>query len=82
MLASYLTATLPHLYPTQAIVDAAVSTGAQAVHPGYGFLSENCKFAQLLEQNGIAFIGPKEKAIEVGIMFACTADNKLVWIEI
>ena len=49
----------------QAIVQAAISTGAQAVHPGYGFLSENCKFAELLERNGIAFIGPKEKAIQV-----------------
>ena len=49
----------------QAIVNAAVSTGSQAVHPGYGFLSENCKFAQLLEERGIAFIGPKEKAIQV-----------------
>ncbi|XP_063684376.1 propionyl-CoA carboxylase alpha chain, mitochondrial-like [Bolinopsis microptera] len=48
----------------EAIVNAAVSTGSQAVHPGYGFLSENCKFAQLLEERGIAFIGPKEKAIQ------------------
>ena len=46
-------------------MNAAVSTGSQAVHPGYGFLSENCKFAQLLEERGIAFIGPKEKAIQV-----------------
>ena len=51
--------------PLQAIIAAAVSTGAQAVHPGYGFLSENCRFAQLLEEKGIAFIGPKEKAIQV-----------------
>eukprot|EP00116_Pleurobrachia_bachei_P011714 sb/3471976/ len=49
----------------EAIVQAAITTGAQAVHPGYGFLSENCKFAELLERNGIAFIGPKEKAIQV-----------------
>ena len=49
----------------QAIVKAAVDTGAQAVHPGYGFLSENCKFAEVLAENGIAFIGPGEKAIQV-----------------
>ncbi|WP_308915273.1 acetyl/propionyl/methylcrotonyl-CoA carboxylase subunit alpha [Jannaschia sp. LMIT008] len=46
------------------VMDAIQSTGAQAVHPGYGFLSENPKFAQALEAEGIAFIGPPVGAIE------------------
>ncbi len=40
------------------IVEAAVETGAEAVHPGYGFLSQNPLFAQRLEEEGIVFIGP------------------------
>jgi len=47
------------------ILDAIKQTGAEAVHPGYGFLSENSKFAEALEKAGIAFIGPNVKAIEV-----------------
>jgi len=47
-----------------AIIDAIKSTGAQAVHPGYGFLSENKLFAQALEEIGVAFIGPGEYAID------------------
>ncbi len=46
------------------IVEAARQTGAQAVHPGYGFLSENPRLAQALESAGIAFIGPPVGAIE------------------
>jgi propionyl-CoA carboxylase alpha chain len=46
------------------ILDAIEKTGAEAVHPGYGFLSENPKFAEALEKAGIAFIGPPVKAIE------------------
>ncbi len=46
------------------IMDAIAKTGAQAVHPGYGFLSENPKFAQALEKASVAFIGPPVKAIE------------------
>ncbi len=45
------------------ILAAIKQTGADAVHPGYGFLSENTKFAQALEKAGVAFIGPGPKAI-------------------
>jgi len=45
------------------IIAAAKSTGAQAIHPGYGFLSENEDFARKCEENGIIFIGPKHEAI-------------------
>jgi acetyl-CoA carboxylase biotin carboxylase subunit len=41
-----------------AILSAAAITGADAIHPGYGFLSENAEFASIVEQHGIAFIGP------------------------
>jgi propionyl-CoA carboxylase alpha chain len=46
------------------IVDAAKAVGADAVHPGYGFLSENANFADALKEAGIAFIGPPVAAIE------------------
>ena len=45
------------------IIEAAIATGAQAVHPGYGFLSENEDFAHACEKAGIAFIGPPVEAI-------------------
>ncbi len=47
-----------------AIIEAARKTGAQAIHPGYGFLSENEEFAAACAQAGIAFIGPSPEAIE------------------
>ncbi|MFY0635916.1 MAG: acetyl/propionyl/methylcrotonyl-CoA carboxylase subunit alpha [Vannielia sp.] len=46
------------------VMEAIRATGAQAVHPGYGFLSENPKFAEALETEGVAFIGPPVGAIE------------------
>ncbi|UWR08179.1 acetyl/propionyl/methylcrotonyl-CoA carboxylase subunit alpha [Ruegeria sp. B32] len=46
------------------VMDAIRQTGAQAVHPGYGFLSENAKFAEALEAEGVVFVGPPKGAIE------------------
>ncbi len=47
----------------QRILDAAEATGAQAIHPGYGFLSENADFAQACAEAGLAFIGPPAAAM-------------------
>ncbi|MBP0573350.1 acetyl/propionyl-CoA carboxylase subunit alpha, partial [Mycobacterium tuberculosis] len=47
------------------IVAACEITGAEAVHPGYGFLSENARFAEILEAHGIRFIGPKAEHIRI-----------------
>lgn len=47
------------------VINAAKGTGADGIHPGYGFLSENAAFAQMVEDNGITFIGPKPHAIKV-----------------
>ena len=59
------------------IIDLAKSSGADAIHPGYGFLSENENFAELCEKNGIIFIGPKSKAMEVtGDKMKCKAIMK------
>ncbi|WP_199740629.1 acetyl/propionyl/methylcrotonyl-CoA carboxylase subunit alpha [Saccharopolyspora rhizosphaerae] len=46
------------------ILDAAREAGAQAIHPGYGFLAENAEFARACEQAGVVFIGPPASAIE------------------
>jgi acetyl-CoA carboxylase biotin carboxylase subunit len=48
-----------------AIVAACEITGADAVHPGYGFLSENARFAEILEEHEITFIGPKAEHIRI-----------------
>ncbi|MBW9220663.1 acetyl-CoA carboxylase biotin carboxylase subunit [Methanothermococcus sp. SCGC AD-155-M21] len=47
------------------IIKVAKKSGSEAIHPGYGFLSENPNFAKACEDNGIVFIGPPAKAIEV-----------------
>ncbi len=47
------------------IIEVCLSLGVDAVHPGYGFLSENAAFAEACEKNNIIFIGPKSKAIEM-----------------
>jgi len=71
------------------IVDLCVQHGVQAVHPGYGFLSENAGFAQKLEENGIKFVGPtvdnlntfgdktsaKELAIKAGVPVIVGSDD-------
>jgi pyruvate carboxylase subunit A len=48
---------------SQQIVDLAIRVGADAIHPGYGFLSENAEFAELCQTSGITFIGPSPYAI-------------------
>src|ERR1700683_3351993 len=48
---------------TAALLEAARSTGAEAIHPGYGFLSENADFAEECARNGIVFIGPTPQQI-------------------
>lgn len=47
------------------VIEAGIKTGATAIHPGYGFLSENPKFAERCEQAGITFIGPDSNIIEL-----------------
>ncbi len=47
------------------VIEAAKQTGAEGIHPGYGFLSENAVFAQLVADNGITFIGPRPHAMRV-----------------
>ena len=46
-----------------AIISAALISGADAIHPGYGFLSENADFAEMVEAHGLTFIGPKSSMI-------------------
>lgn len=46
------------------IIEAALSTGAEAIHPGYGFLSENAEFVRKVTAAGIVFIGPPPEAME------------------
>src|SRR5690242_289562 len=48
-----------------AIIAACEITGAEAIHPGYGFLSENARFAEILEEHKIKFIGPSSNHIRI-----------------
>ncbi|MET1032558.1 urea carboxylase [Domibacillus tundrae] len=50
---------------TDLILKTAIETGAQAIHPGYGFLSENADFARACRENGISFIGPTPEQMEL-----------------
>jgi acetyl-CoA/propionyl-CoA carboxylase len=59
------------------IIETAKQAGVDAIHPGYGFLSENENFAELCEKNGIIFIGPTSKAMEItGDKMKCKAVMK------
>ncbi|MGB1287473.1 MAG: biotin carboxylase N-terminal domain-containing protein, partial [Aggregatilineales bacterium] len=49
----------------QKILDAAVKTGADAIHPGYGFLAENAMFAYVVVSSNLTWIGPPPEAIEI-----------------
>lgn len=57
------------------IFEAIEASGTDAVHPGYGFLSENSIFSDKLEQMGVKFVGPRKHAIEVSRWIA-TWDNR------
>jgi 3-methylcrotonyl-CoA carboxylase alpha subunit len=59
----------------EAIIDAALATGARAIHPGYGFLSENASFAEAVNAAGIAFIGPPPAAIRA---MGSKSESKLI----
>jgi hypothetical protein len=52
------------------VLAAALETGADAIHPGYGFLSENARFAEIVEAHGLTFIGPKPKKTGLARWFA------------
>ena len=59
------------------IVETAKTAGADAIHPGYGFLSENENFSEMCEKNGIIFIGPTSRAMELtGDKMKCKAVMK------
>jgi 3-methylcrotonyl-CoA carboxylase alpha subunit len=60
------------------ILEVAKRSGAQAIHPGYGFLSENAGFARKCEQNGIVFIGPPASAI---VSMGSKSESKKIMID-
>ena len=58
---------------SEKILEVAKKSGAEAIHPGYGFLSENAHFAEICRASNIAFIGPSSEAIRtMGDKAACT----------
>ena len=57
------------------ILQVAKMTGAQAIHPGYGFLSENTAFVAELEKAGVAFIGPNSKVLSITLSLVIRASN-------
>ena len=56
------------------ILSATLTSGADAIHPGFGFLSENSRFAELCEKCGIIFIGPSSSVIQKLGIIDCQAD--------
>jgi acetyl-CoA carboxylase biotin carboxylase subunit len=61
-------------------MSAVELTGAEAVHPGYGFLSENYEFAKILEENNIKFIGPSSDLIKMmGDKIQAKKSCKRIW---
>ena len=61
------------------ILEAARATGAQAIHPGYGFLSENIPFAQACEESGIVFLGPTAGQMRVFALKHTAREAALRW---
>ena len=63
-----------------AIITAATLTDVDAIHPGYGFLSENPKFADIVTKHGIKFVGPSSKLIgEMGDKNSSKKNSKTKW---
>jgi len=60
------------------VLEAALKTGAQGIHPGYGFLSENPSFVELCEKEGVTFIGPPAKAM---VQMASKSESKDIMIK-
>ena len=60
-----------------AIISACEITGAEAIHPGYGFLSENAGFVQVVEDHGLTFIGPTAEHIRICLLYTSDAADDL-----
>ena len=61
------------------IMSAVDLTGAEAIHPGYGFLSENAKFAEIVNKHGIKFIGPSSDLISKWEIKYKLKNSKKIW---